>query len=334
MWLDGLALALLALFAGLGARRGALASGLSLAAIAAGYGAAWLAATRLGGVVADALGTSPLLGAPIAGTAAFLFVSLDFAFVSWLLRRGREAAPSPGSRVGGALLGAARGALLALAIGLLALWFDAYQQLGPGADARVAAVETPLRAATRVAVAAGVEGALGADAPGAGLAARALTRPAETIERLRALAATPEIQALAQDAEFWSYVEADALPAALAQPSFQRLQWNGDRRRELAAVGLVDEITAGDPALFALELRGSLEQVGPRLRALREDPELAQLANDPAVADLLARRDVVGLLLHPRVRDLVARALHPSALAEKPRLGMARAGEGEPALAP
>jgi uncharacterized membrane protein required for colicin V production len=310
-WLDAVALGLLVTFAALGARRGALATGLSLVGIVAGYAAGWIAATRLGGVVSTALGVSPLLGAPIAGTAAFLFVLLDVAVVSWVLRRGLEGAPSAASRLGGALFGAARGSLVALAIGLLALWLDAFQQIGPEAqgEAPVAAVGTPLRAATRAAVAAGVEAALGADAPGAELATHALTRPAETIERLRAIAETPEIAALTSDADFWAYVESGALGAALAQPSFQRLQWNAERRRELAAVGFVDDVAAGDPAIFALQLRGALEQVGPRLRALRHDPDLAALAQDPVVSDLVARRDVIGLLTHPGMQRVLERAL-------------------------
>ncbi|RIK90666.1 MAG: hypothetical protein DCC71_25435, partial [Proteobacteria bacterium] len=173
------------------------------------------------------------------------------------------------------------------------------------------AVETPLRAMTRAAVESGARVALGGDGAGARTAARALTRPAEVMEQLRTLAETPELAALIEDAAFWAYVEADALPAAAAQPSFQRLQWNAERRREIAALGLVHEASAGDPALFALEMRAALAQIGPRLRALREDPDLARLANDPAVAELVARRDVVGLLRHPGLQRVLARALAP-----------------------
>lgn len=308
-WLDAVALGLLATFAALGARRGTLATGLSLLSIVAGYAAAWLAATHLGGVASDALGVSPLVGVPLAGTAGFLLVMLAVALFSLALRGGRANAPTAASRVGGALFGAARGSLLALAIGLLALWLDAYQKLGAGTDGTAAAraIDTPLRVATRAAVEAGVQATLGAETPGAALAAHALSRPAEAIEQLRAIVESPEVAALAQDAEFWGYVESGALGTALTQPSFLKLQWNSERRRELAAVGLVDDVAAGDPALFALALRGALAQVGPRLRALREDPELAGLASDPAVADLVARRDMIGLLTNPRMQRLLGR---------------------------
>lgn len=310
MALDLLALVLLVAFAWRGARRGALATGLSLLAIVAGYGAAWLAATRAGDLVASALEVPVLLGAPLAGTAAFLAVSLFVGGVSWLTRRGRDGALGIASRVGGACFGMLRGSLVVLLVGLLAVWLDAWQRFSPGGDPAQPAATSPLRDATQVAISAGVEAALG-DVPGAALAANALTRPGEAMEQLRALAAKPEIAALGSDPQLWSYVESGAYDAALAQPSFQRVQWNGALRRELAAAGVVDEIAAGDPAVFALEVRSAFAAVGPRLRAVREDPELARLASDPAVAELLERHDVIGLLAHPGFQRVLSRALAP-----------------------
>jgi membrane protein required for colicin V production len=309
MALDVLALVLLATFAWLGARRGALATGLSLGGLVAAYAAAVLAARHLGTAVGDALGVSPWVGAPVAGVVAFALVSFDVALVSWILRRRRDAAPTPASRAGGAVFGALRGALVVLLIGVGALWLDAWRALGAHHDADRVAVDTPLRHVARSAVETGVAAALGEGTPAAELAARTLARPAESLAQLRALTEAPEVIALAEDGAFWAYVEAGEVSAALAQPSFQRLQWNGERRRQLAALGLVDELAAGDPALFALALRGVLEELGPRLRALREDPDLAALARDPAVAALVERRDVVGLLGHPGLQRVLARAL-------------------------
>jgi uncharacterized membrane protein required for colicin V production len=310
MWIDAIALLVLAVFAWRGARRGALASGLSLAGFALGYAAAIFAALYGGGIAAELCGVSPLFGAPIAGTVAFLFVSVGLAIVSLVLRRRSDDVPSAASRIGGACFGALRGSLLVLLIGVLAVWIDALPQLATRAASDAPVVDTPLRTVARAAVAVGVETALG-DTPGADLVAHTLAQPAEAIEQLRVLAATPEIAALAGDREFWAYVEADAMQAAVAQPSFQRLQWNAKLRGQLAAVGFVDEISAGDPSIFALEMRGALEKIGPRLRQLREDPDLARMANDPAIIELVQRRDVVGLLAHPEFQDVLTRALTP-----------------------
>jgi uncharacterized membrane protein required for colicin V production len=312
MWLDGLALVLLAIFAALGARRGALATGLSLAGLVIGYGVAILVGRHLGDVAAEVFGVSPLLGAPIAGTLAFCFVSFDFFVLSWVLRRRGDGVLSRASRVGGAFFGAARGSLVVVLIGLLALWVDALPQLASRAPSGEPIADTPLRTVTRAVVQAGVETALG-DTPGADVAARALAQPGAAIEQIRTLAARPEIVALAEDAEFWSYVENDAVQAALAQPSFQKIQWNNALRGELASLGVVDSIAAGDPALFALQMRGALEKIGPRLHQLRNDPDLAKLAADPVVAEMVQRRDVVGLLANPRFQQVLSKALTPPA---------------------
>jgi uncharacterized membrane protein required for colicin V production len=301
---------LLAIFAALGARRGARATGLSLAGLVVGYVAAIYAGRYLGDVAANTFGVSPLLGAPIAGTLAFAFVSLDFSVLSWVLRRRGDDAISPASRVGGALFGLARGSFVVLLLGVLALWVDAMPQLASREASGEPSADTPLRAVTRVAVQAGVETALG-DTPGADLAARVLSQPAVAMGQLRALVARPEISALAEDRDFWAYVEADSVPVALNQPSFQRLQWNAELRQELAALGVVDPIAAGDPALFALEMRGVLEKIGPRLHQLRSDPDLAKLAADPAVVLLVQRRDVIGLLANPAFQQVVGKLLAP-----------------------
>ena len=57
-------------------------------------------------------------------------------------------------------------------------------------------------------------------------------------------------------------------------------------------------------------MRTSLAQVGPRIHAIRNDPALAELAQDPEVQNALKSGDGVSLLLaHPEFRRLVDRAL-------------------------
>jgi hypothetical protein len=314
MGFDLLALLVLLACAAFGARRGALASGLSLAGLVVGYGISIVAGRWLAAPVAASLGVPTLLGGVIAGTAAFVFVSIDAAVLSWVLRR-RAGAPSRASRIGGALFGALRGALVVLLIGVLALWLDAWRAITGAAPEAPSAAATPLREATRTAIEAGVETALGHGTPEAAVTAHLLARPAESLEQLQSLAASPEIAALAADQGFWTDVESGDVGAALSQPSFVHLQWSGARRRELAALGVVDPAAAADPGLFALAARDALEQLGPRLRALREDPDLAALARDPAVADLVARHDLLGLLAHPGFQRVLAHALD----AEPPR---------------
>jgi hypothetical protein len=46
--------------------------------------------------------------------------------------------------------------------------------------------------------------------------------------------------------------------------------------------------------------------VGPRIRGLRDDPELQKLIADPEVASLIQSGDTLALLGHPGFRDFVS----------------------------
>jgi len=134
MWLDIVALLLLGLFAGMGAMRGALASGLAVLTLAAAYGAAIWAAPTFGPEVAGLLGVPEWLGMPIAGTAAFLLTFVVMGIVSTMLRRlerrKRLSSRSPRDRFVGGAFGAVRGALVVLLLSYLALWVDALRITG------------------------------------------------------------------------------------------------------------------------------------------------------------------------------------------------------------
>lgn len=313
MALDLLALALLAAFALLGAWRGAWASASALAAVLGGYAAAVAGALALGPGVAAWLGVAPVFGGAAAGTACFLLAALAIGGAGRALRRAADArrgdAPrSPADRAVGALLGAARGAVLVLLLGVAALWADAARELA--APAPGPTPETPLRAATRAALERAVASAV--DGEHETLAVRVATRPAETLAALQRVAAHPALVALADDPDFWGEVAAGRPDFALARPSFRALAADPALRADLAAAGAVDPAAADDPARFRAALRPVLVEAGPRIVRLRNDPELHRLAGDPALADALARRDVLALLRHPGLQRVVARALEPT----------------------
>jgi membrane protein required for colicin V production len=304
---DAVALLLLCLFAALGARRGALASGLALAglvgAYAVGAGAAW----ALGDAAADAFALPAPFGAAAAGSIGFAAAALAFGLLGWLVRRAaRDAVPGPADRAAGALFGALRGSLVVLAVGVLALWWDAARTL---ATASTPGASTPLREVTASALEAGAHAAFGSERPEARMAARVVAHPARTLAAARGLLEHPDVAALAQDREFWRLVESGSAEVAVATASFRRIAGEPALRREFAKLGLVDEASAADPKLFRLEVRSALAEVGPRMRRLREDPELRALASDPQVAALARRGDVVALLRHPGFQRVVARAL-------------------------
>jgi uncharacterized membrane protein required for colicin V production len=312
MLLDLAALVLLALCALLGAWRGAWASATALAALLGGYAAAVAGAVALGPSAAAWLGVPALLGAAAAGTACFLSAALTIGAGGRALRRAADArrgdAPrSLADRTAGVLLGAARGAVLVLLLGVAALWADAAREIAAPTAGAAPAADTPLRAATRAALERAVASAVSEEHET--LAVRVATRPAETLAALQRVAEHPALLALADDPAFWGDVQAGRPDFALARPSFRALAADPALRADLAAAGAIDAAAAADPARFRAALRPVLVEVGPRIVSLRNDPELHRLAGDPALADALARRDVFAILRHPGLQRAVARAL-------------------------
>jgi membrane protein required for colicin V production len=307
VWLDLVLILVLIGFAWLGAWRGALESGLRLAAWIAGYAAAALAASRAGGPVADLLGAPAWLGMPLAGAFAFLAVQIAVAIAIVLARRRREpGGRSAGDRVLGGVLGAARGGLLVLLVGWLALFADALL-------AQLAASPPPLersRAArlSGAVVESGAEAVLGREDPAARAATALAAHPRQALGALRDVLGHPRVLALQEDAEFWRLVEAGEIEVAMALPSARALTRDAELRAQLASLGLVEDSAAADPKAFERAIEEALAVAAVRVAELRADPELRALLEDPEVLALVERGDAFRLLTHPRFRSVLQRA--------------------------
>jgi hypothetical protein len=306
MWLDLAILALIAFLAGFGARSGAALAGLRLAALplayAGGIGAAWAFGRALG----HQLGWSETAGALAAGSAGFVGASLLITLGTRAVRK-RETSPTPASQAMGAVFGALRGALFALPI----LWLA-----GLAEGARVAGVrpELPdlsgahLPALGGEVLGAGARQVVDTKTAGGRFALGMVAKPTETIAALQKLVQDPRVITLQRDAQFWQAVERGAVPAALARPSTRALVSDPRFRAQAAAVGAVSPAAAKDPRLFQTELALALAELGPRLRAVKDDPALSELLEDPEVRASIQSGNTLALLTDPRFRALVSRA--------------------------
>src|SRR5262245_42436742 len=110
MWLDLVALFLIALMAGLGAWRGGFRTGMALAALVVGYVASVLGASALAPTLGLWLDAPKLLLVPLAATLLFFAGYLGVALLRFALLRAGVARgePSPAARWRGALLGSVR----------------------------------------------------------------------------------------------------------------------------------------------------------------------------------------------------------------------------------
>lgn len=309
MGLDALAVVLLGVFAGIGALRGALAGALSLAGLLLGYAAAAFAASHYGSPLADQLGMPGWGGMAAAGSAAFAVVGLATGLSAALLRHfrvlgsGRES--SPRDRFCGAVLGGLRGALVVVLLGTLASWVDALRVTGVAPSLPAVGESVTALAASR-AVEAGL-GAAFSESPAGPVLAHVVAHPGPSLVGFQQLVEHPRLGDLRDDGMFWTYVEHGSVEAAMNRMSFVSLAGDAEFRAQLAALGLVEASDAGDPVAFRAAAGAVLGEVGPRIHAIREDPEFQALLADTAVLDLVAQGDTLGLLANARFRHVVAR---------------------------
>jgi hypothetical protein len=306
MWVDALVLALIAVLAWAGARRGAAVAGVQLAGLPLAYAGAVGAAFAFGPPLAREAGWSEGATSLAAGTAGLVGVQL---FVSAVARALRERSEDLGgsSQAVGAVFGALRGALFALPL----LWLA-----GLSEGARLAGVrpELPdLSSAQLPALGSGVLGAgagalLDESAPGGRVAVQFVSHPAETLEALQHVVSDPRVVSLQRDAGFWRDVERGALRAALAKPSARALVNDRAFRARLGDVGVVSPAAVANPRSFESELTVALAELGPRLEAVRNDPALDELLADPEVRASLQSGNSLALLRDARFRALVSRA--------------------------
>lgn len=317
-----MALLVFGLFAAVGCWRGALASGLAVAGLAIAYGTALLSATLLGPLAAERLGWPLWLAAPLMGTAsASLAYILFAAYGSSLRRNERERLGESGRRAAdrlfGGFFGACRGGLVVLLLSYLAVWLDASQAMAKfRADPPSAAGQQPpsesLTSDSVAAKLAGnlVENAVGAAAgngPGSRVMARFAARPGLALLSVQNLSDNEALRAVQGDRFFWTLVKSGAVDRAANQLSFQALIHDESVRREFANLGLVSPTSPLTAKAFRDELTPILGKIGPRLKALEDDPEVLSLAEDPEVIGMLQSGDTLALMGHPKVRHIASR---------------------------
>ncbi len=309
MWLDVVALGLLALFAFLGARRGGLAAGLGLLSLGVAYAAAVFFGSRFADTAAATFGVSPILGMPLAGSIAFLIAFVAMAIVSKLVRKLEAKAPTRSlrDRFFGGLFGVLRGSLIVLLLSYLAIWVEAMRVTGTApsvpelGSSRAASV-------TETVVEAGVTAAMGGG-PSGRLMAHLAASPGESLVEMQKLMESPVIAELRRDRLFWSYVEYGSVDAAMNRRGALMLSYDRETRQTLHQLGLIDETAVEDPRHFRLQMRDVLKELGPRIARIKNDPEMRQLMRDPEVRHAVQTGDHLALMTHPGFQQVVARVM-------------------------
>lgn len=306
-------LILVALFA-LGAWRGAVASGTGLFALIAGYGAGLFAATHAADWTSRSLAVSPMVAPAIAGTIGFVVAwiivgSAAEIVVAWDRKRSEEEGRGWLDRGLGGFFGLARGALVVVLLAILASWVDAARDLGAieGWAAIPDAEGSRITRASGDLVESAVSSALGDAGPAGNVAARLTARPAEALGSVQKILDDERLQRMFEDRLFWTAIDNDSIDYAMNRGSVQAIVNDPEMRGRFADVGLVGDEARDDPEIFEQTLAGVLAEVGPKIQALREDPEVRGLANDPEIMSMVQSGDTLGLMNHPRIRRIVDR---------------------------
>jgi hypothetical protein len=152
-----------------------------------------------------------------------------------------------------------------------------------------------------------IESAVDTSEPAARFTTRFAAHPADSAAELQSIFDDPAFARLREDERFWNDVEDGNLDAALRRSSFFNVAGDAQLRRKAANLGLVSEEAALDADRFRQSVAQVLEEIGPRLRGLHRDPAVQELLADPAVVAMLENGDTLGLLAHPKFRELVSR---------------------------
>jgi uncharacterized membrane protein required for colicin V production len=309
MWLNVVAAVILAACVAAGAWTGALATGLRIATLVLAYAASALLGPAFAPALGARIGLSGFPATVAACTATFVVVYIVLGIASRFARRlgpRENTGRSPRDRFLGGCFGAVRGFVLAVTVVYSVMWFDALRATSAGAV--VPEIGDSLAADVTSGVVGGAVGAaVDTSEPTGRFAARFAARPAVAAAELQSVIDDRNFAELRSDARFWNDVEDGNVTAALQRRSFESLAQDAQLRHRLADLGLVTDEASLDAEVFRQSIAQVLEELGPRLRELRDDPALHELMADPAVVSMVQSGDTLGLLLHPKFRALVAR---------------------------
>jgi len=326
MLLDVLALGVLIYFVVAGILGGALVSFLRIFSLVGAYVAAFTLGPILAPLLELSFQLSRLSALVTAGTVLFFAVFAICNTCMWLAKRAqkREDAPKR-SRLDRALgggIGAIQGAVFALLIGVLANFVEVGQQ--KGALEGFPAGGKTVGAATAVVLENTADVVFDEDAHAARVAFKLAARPAAAVEGFEQIVQSPVMKELQGDTLFWSYLEHGSIDQALNQRTFLQVTYNEELRTRMAELGMISSRCAQDPKQFRAEARSLFEELSPRIRVIRQDPVIAEMAQDPDVVEAIRTGNSLALLSDPRFQEVASRVLNaapdPALAASDPAL--------------
>jgi len=303
MWYDLIALAILVIFITWGASRGTLWSALRLGVMLGAYAAGIFGAHLFAPFVTERFPELELLALPLGGSIAFLLALCVLGIAAAVISKRADLNRAQESRtksdhLGGALIGAMRGGLIVLLVGILGNYLEQAQHAG-------LVSELPSLEHSFIAMGSGtlaersIEQVLDKKDPASKLTAQLAIHPAETAEKIQSVMENPRVVRLREDSTFWSRARSGDIRGAMNQLAFRRLAYDDQFRNQLAELKLIDAQTAEDPELFKKQIAETYTQLAPRIEHLKTDPAVQKLMHDEEILELARNGSITALLTHP-----------------------------------
>jgi uncharacterized membrane protein required for colicin V production len=308
--IDLAALAVLALAAFMGWRRGTVATALALVGLLGGYFGALLLYRPLGAVLHRTWNIPPFLAAPLGGAIALFGVSLALRIVAWkvnkiiALRRLAGWHPSTPDRTGGAVLAAlwALGIIVAVAWGAMTL--HGFTRQGPDLSGTLTGRLTTW-ATRRVTFAASRR--LAGDPMVASMMAALASDPARGSQALRVLATDMRVRGLVTDPATRAALAAGNAAALERTAAVRALAADTALTNAARRLGMLSD--SATPATVARDLAARAAPLARSIETIRTDPEMLRLLRDPAMQRRLASGNVDALLTDSSFNRVVSRTL-------------------------
>lgn len=159
----------------------------------------------------------------------------------------------------------------------------------------------------------------GADAMTTELAVRFAAKPAETLNKMRALSESPALQAFLTSSDVKQSIQADNLPELIESQAYRTLI-KEPVLAEIRELALQEVGSQADRNLSAetnpadIYLASRITHLWQVMQGVRSDPEIQRMLQDPEIQQLLERKDIPGLMANPKARALISQVLSSDAL--------------------
>ena len=306
-WTLVLFIAVLAVFAYRGYRKGLLRSLSRVLGLVAGYTASILFTERVSVLLAAQFQLEGIVAYIAAALGLFIGAGIAVSIAFWLIGQlmPTQETPSTASSIGGMTVGALVGVIVAI----VAVWSFTFVRdfrSNPGIDefaqANTSKIESLASRAAGKAVTTALS--LGSVNPEvARLTAAIIETPAEISQQAQRLMHSEDLQTLLADPQTLAAMESGDINALQQLPAFQGLLVNPDFVALAESTGMLDEASGNGVPVEAV-VASQMTDIWGRVQRVKNDARVQDIIADPEFQQKVQSGNPVDMLTNPRLLEL------------------------------